>query len=75
MGDQDQLPSVGPGSLYRDLMACDAIPRVVLTRIFRQRADGSGADAIAHNAHRVNRGLLPDRFVRACRRRHEIASA
>lgn len=62
VGDQDQLPSVGPGSIYRDLMACPAVPRVVLTRIFRQRSDGSGAETIAYNAHRVNSGLLPNQY-------------
>jgi exodeoxyribonuclease V alpha subunit len=36
VGDQDQLPSVGPGSFYRDLLACKCVPRVVLSDIFRQ---------------------------------------
>ncbi len=54
VGDVDQLPSVGAGEVLRDLLAA-AIPRVRLTRIFRQ-AQQSG---IVVNAHRINHGQPP----------------
>jgi exodeoxyribonuclease V alpha subunit len=56
VGDVDQLPSVGAGEVLRDLLAAsDVIPRVRLTKIFRQ-AQQSG---IVVNAHRVNAGTPP----------------
>jgi exodeoxyribonuclease V alpha subunit len=56
VGDVDQLPSVGAGEVLRDLLAAtEVIPRVRLTKIFRQ-AQESG---IVVNAHRVNAGLPP----------------
>ncbi len=55
VGDVDQLPSVGAGEVLRDLLAADAIPRVRLTRIFRQAA----ASGIVVNAHRINAGQPP----------------
>ncbi|HEV7898063.1 MAG TPA: ATP-dependent RecD-like DNA helicase [Planosporangium sp.] len=55
VGDVDQLPSVGAGEVLRDLLAADAIPRVRLTRIFRQ-AQQSG---VVTNAHRINSGQPP----------------
>jgi exodeoxyribonuclease V alpha subunit len=55
VGDVDQLPSVGPGEVLRDLLGSGAIPSVRLTRIFRQ-AQQSG---VVTNAHRVNAGRLP----------------
>ncbi len=56
VGDVDQLPSVGAGEVLRDLLAAsDVIPRVRLTKIFRQ-AQQSG---IVVNAHRVNAGSPP----------------
>ncbi len=51
-GDVDQLPSVGPGAVLRDIIASEAFPCVRLTRIFRQ-AESSD---IVVNAHRINRG-------------------
>ena len=56
VGDPDQLPSVGPGNLFSDLIRSGAIPMVRLTEIFRQAAES----AIVRNAHGVNRGQLPD---------------
>lgn len=56
VGDPDQLPSVGPGSLFSDLIRSHAAPAVRLTEIFRQAA----RSAIIRNAHLVNRGQLPD---------------
>ncbi|MFD9939211.1 ATP-dependent RecD-like DNA helicase [Nonomuraea sp. NPDC059023] len=55
VGDSDQLPSVGPGSVLADLLAVEGIPRVRLTRVFRQ-AEGS---AIIKAAHRIRAGDLP----------------
>lgn len=55
VGDVDQLPSVGAGEVLRDVLAADAVPRVRLTRIFRQ-AQRSG---VVVNAHRINEGQPP----------------
>jgi exodeoxyribonuclease V alpha subunit len=55
VGDVDQLPSVGAGEVLRDLLAAETVPRVRLTKIFRQ-ARQSG---IVVNAHRVNAGQTP----------------
>jgi len=56
VGDVDQLPSVGPGNVLRDIIDSGAVPVIKLERIFRQ-ALGS---AIITNAHRINQGLFPD---------------
>jgi exodeoxyribonuclease V alpha subunit len=55
VGDADQLPSVGPGNVLRDLINVPAVHSVHLDLIFRQ-AEGSG---IIANAHRINHGELP----------------
>ena len=55
VGDPDQLPSVGPGNLFSDLIRCGTVPTVRLTEIFRQAAES----AIVMNAHAVNQGALP----------------
>ena len=55
VGDVDQLPSVGAGEVLRDVLAAPAVPRVRLTRIFRQ-AQESG---VVVNAHRINAGQPP----------------
>lgn len=52
VGDVDQLPSVGPGSVLRDLIDSRAIPTVVLRRVFRQERES----LIVANAHRILRG-------------------
>ena len=52
VGDTDQLPSVGPGNVLRDLIASDVIPCVRLEHIFRQASGG----LIVENAHHVNAG-------------------
>jgi exodeoxyribonuclease V alpha subunit len=54
VGDTDQLPSVGPGNVLRDLIASGKIPCCRLDTIFRQDTSG----LIVRNAHRVNRGEL-----------------
>ena len=55
VGDVDQLPSVGPGMVLRDIIDSGVIPVCRLTRIFRQAA----ASRIITNAHRVNQGEMP----------------
>jgi exodeoxyribonuclease V alpha subunit len=55
VGDVDQLPSVGPGSVLRDLIASGVFHVVRLTKIFRQAEES----LIVTNAHRVNQGELP----------------
>ena len=52
VGDSDQLPSVGPGSVLKDLIASEKIVTVHLDKIFRQAAKSK----IIVNAHRVNNG-------------------
>lgn len=56
VGDQDQLPSVGPGMVLRDAIASGFIPVVRLNEIFRQAAES----LIVTNAHRIHDGELPD---------------
>jgi exodeoxyribonuclease V alpha subunit len=55
VGDVDQLPSVGPGTVLADIIASGRIPTVTLTEIFRQAATSQ----IIVNAHRMNQGQLP----------------
>ena len=55
VGDTDQLPSVGAGSVLRDLIASEKIPTTKLTEIYRQ---AQGSD-IVMNAHAVNKGQMP----------------
>ncbi len=55
VGDVDQLPSVGPGEVLRDVISSGVIPSVRLTHIFRQ-AQQSG---VVTNAHRINAGQMP----------------
>lgn len=52
VGDQNQLPSVGPGSVLKDIIASGCFPVVMLTKIFRQ----AGESDIVVNAHKINRG-------------------
>jgi exodeoxyribonuclease V alpha subunit len=56
VGDVDQLPSVGPGAVLSDVIASGCATVVELTEIFRQAA----RSRIVLNAHRVNRGELPE---------------
>ncbi len=60
VGDVDQLPSVGPGAVLRDVIASGAVPTVRLVQIFRQ-AEGS---LIVQNAHRINEGEAPEGSLR-----------
>ncbi|MDO5348922.1 MAG: ATP-dependent RecD-like DNA helicase [Lachnospiraceae bacterium] len=52
VGDVNQLPSVGPGNVLRDIIASQAFPVVRLTKIFRQAAESD----IVMNAHRIHDG-------------------
>ena len=54
VGDTDQLPSVGPGSVLGDLIASGVVPSIKLEAIFRQ--DSSGL--IVKNAHHINAGEM-----------------
>jgi exodeoxyribonuclease V alpha subunit len=56
VGDVDQLPSVGPGTVLRDIIASGSVPVVRLTEIFRQ----AGQSWIVRAAHRVNQGVMPE---------------
>ncbi len=55
VGDVDQLPAVGPGSVLKDILRSGAIPSVRLTDIFRQDEAGT----IVLNAHAINAGRMP----------------
>ena len=55
VGDVDQLPSVGPGNVLRDIIDSGEIPVVRLTQIFRQ----DEASHIVRNAHLINDGAMP----------------
>ncbi|MFK5675860.1 ATP-dependent RecD-like DNA helicase [Ligilactobacillus sp. LYQ60] len=59
VGDKDQLPSVGPGQVFNDLLANAEIPRAELHRIFRQQA----GSAIVTLAHEIQAGRLPADFL------------
>lgn len=56
VGDVDQLASVGPGSVLRDVIRSGVVPCVRLTKIFRQAEES----LIVRNAHRINRGEVPE---------------
>ncbi|OLS41589.1 ATP-dependent RecD-like DNA helicase [Bacillus sp. MRMR6] len=55
VGDEDQLPSVGPGQVLKDLLQSERVPTVRLTDIYRQ-AEGS---SIIELAHEIKKGFLP----------------
>lgn len=59
VGDADQLPSVGPGNVLRDIIKSDAFTVSKLTKFYRQKEGGN----IVANAHRVNRGESPELYV------------
>ncbi|MGM9587635.1 MAG: ATPase, T2SS/T4P/T4SS family, partial [Candidatus Limivicinus sp.] len=56
VGDPDQLPPVGPGFPFSDMLRSECLPTVRLTEIFRQ----AQKSLIVMNAHRVNRGEMPE---------------
>jgi exodeoxyribonuclease V alpha subunit len=55
VGDMNQLPSVGPGSVLKDLITSGVLPVIELNEIFRQAKES----LIIVNAHRINQGRLP----------------
>ncbi|MDR2076287.1 MAG: ATP-dependent RecD-like DNA helicase [Desulfovibrio sp.] len=55
VGDVNQLPSVGPGNVLKDIIQSGAVPVVELTEVFRQAASSE----IIVNAHRINQGEIP----------------
>jgi exodeoxyribonuclease V alpha subunit len=55
VGDIDQLPSVGPGNVLRDLIVSNCVPVARLTQVFRQ----AQASQIVTNAHQINQGKFP----------------
>jgi len=56
IGDVDQLPPVGPGNVFADILRSEVVATISLTEIFRQAADSG----IVRCAHSVNRGIMPD---------------
>lgn len=56
VGDTDQLPAVGPGSVLKDIIRSQKIPAIRLDEIFRQ----AQTSMIIQNAHIINAGILPD---------------
>lgn len=61
VGDEDQLPSVQPGQVLKDLLDVNLIPTVQLSNVYRQ-AEGS---SIIELAHAIKKGILPDDFTEA----------
>lgn len=75
VGDPDQLPPVGPGFPFGDMLRSGVLPTVRLTEIFRQAQES----LIVMNAHRVNNGEMPDLknvksdfFFLSCRSEEEM---
>ncbi|MBQ5865849.1 MAG: ATP-dependent RecD-like DNA helicase [Oscillospiraceae bacterium] len=76
VGDPDQLPPVGPGFPFNDMLRAKTLPTVRLTEIFRQARES----LIVMNAHAVNGGNMPelrnrksDFFFLPCRSEEEVA--
>ena len=76
VGDPDQLPPVGPGFPFNDMLRSEMLNAVRLTEIFRQAQES----LIVMNAHRVNRGEMPnlrnrksDFFFLPCRSEQEVS--
>ena len=76
VGDPDQLPPVGPGFPFNDILRSGKLPCVRLTEIFRQAQQS----LIVMNAHRVNRGEMPelrntksDFFFLPCRSEDQVS--
>ncbi len=60
VGDVNQLPSVGPGMVLKNIIDSDVVPVVRLTEVFRQAAHSQ----IITNAHRINEGHMPEIAVK-----------
>ena len=61
VGDVNQLPSVGPGSVLKDIISSEKFPVITLTRIFRQ----AGESDIVVNAHKINNGERVDMYKKS----------
>nr|WP_144921414.1 ATP-dependent RecD-like DNA helicase [Paenibacillus bovis] len=59
VGDEDQLPSVGPGQVLKDILRSQVIPTVQLTDIYRQKEGSSIIDL----AHEIKKGIIPDNLL------------
>lgn len=64
IGDVDQLPSVGPGNILKDLINTGTIACTKLTQIFRQAQNSM----IIQNAHRINQGEFPTTALPECKK-------
>ncbi len=64
IGDVDQLPSVGPGSILKDLIETKTVPCTKLTQIFRQAQNSM----IIQNAHKINHGEFPTTALEDCKK-------
>lgn len=64
IGDANQLPSVGPGNVLKDLIKSSKIPCITLTKIFRQ----AQSSLITVNAHRIHKGEFPTTAIEGSKR-------
>ncbi|MBM17789.1 MAG: ATP-dependent RecD-like DNA helicase [Epsilonproteobacteria bacterium] len=64
IGDIDQLPSVGPGNVLKDLITSKKIPCTKLEHIFRQAQNSM----IIQNAHNINQGVFPSGSIEGCKK-------
>ena len=71
VGDVDQLPSVGPGQVLKDLIDSKEIKTIRLNKIHRQAADSS----IIKLAHNVNEGILPENLLEKLKDRNFIVTS
>ena len=71
VGDVDQLPSVGPGQVLKDLIDSKEIKTIRLNKIHRQAADSS----IIKLAHNINEGILPENLLDKLSDRNFIATS
>ncbi len=55
VGDKDQLPSVGPGNVLKDIIESNVVPVVTLNKVYRQASKSD----IIKNAHLINKGICP----------------
>lgn len=61
IGDANQLPSVGPGNILKDIINSEAVPVIKLTKIYRQAKTSN----IILNSHKINEGKMPDLFTKS----------
>lgn len=56
VGDVDQLPAVGPGKVFHDIINSEVVPTIRLNKIFRQKENSR----IVRNAHKIIHGIIPE---------------